>query len=101
MLLQACAEPGCLGPEFGLVPRWFLGLSRVPLCLDDTQCPSIAVCLVVVRLTPHFCTSPRCPADRNLMQGLLPNLIKLAPAAGISWYVFEETKMLLGINPGS
>ena len=34
-----------------------------------------------------------------LLQGLLPNLIKLAPAAGISWYVFEETKLLLGVDP--
>lgn len=34
-------------------------------------------------------------------QGLLPNLIKLAPAAGISWYVFEETKIFLGIQHGS
>jgi solute carrier family 25 phosphate transporter 23/24/25/41 len=34
-------------------------------------------------------------------QGLLPNLIKLAPAAGISWYVFEETKLLLGVDPRS
>lgn len=34
-------------------------------------------------------------------KGLLPNLIKLAPAAGISWYVFEETKILLGIDPHS
>jgi solute carrier family 25 phosphate transporter 23/24/25/41 len=36
-----------------------------------------------------------------LLQGLLPNLIKLAPAAGISWYVFEETKMLMGVDPRS
>lgn len=37
----------------------------------------------------------------GLYKGLLPNLIKLAPAAGISWYVFEETKLLLGVSPGS
>ncbi len=35
---------------------------------------------------------------RGLYKGLLPNLIKLAPAAGISWYVFEETKLALGVN---
>lgn len=34
-----------------------------------------------------------------VLQGLIPNLIKLAPAAGISWYVFEETKLLLGVDP--
>lgn len=33
------------------------------------------------------------------VQGLLPNLIKLAPAAGLSWYVFEETKLLMGVDP--
>ncbi|KAI8465084.1 MAG: mitochondrial substrate carrier [Monoraphidium minutum] len=37
----------------------------------------------------------------GLYKGLLPNLIKLAPAAGISWYVFERTKQLLGIRAGS
>lgn len=34
-------------------------------------------------------------------QGLLPNICKLAPAAGIGWYVFEETKILLGEDPHS
>jgi solute carrier family 25 phosphate transporter 23/24/25/41 len=34
-------------------------------------------------------------------QGVLPNLVKLAPAAGISWFVFEETKLALGVDPRS
>lgn len=34
----------------------------------------------------------------GLYKGVLPNLLKLAPAAGISWYVFEETKALLGVD---
>lgn len=38
---------------------------------------------------------------RGLYKGLLPNIIKLAPAAGISWYVFEECKMQLGVDPHS
>lgn len=37
----------------------------------------------------------------GLYKGLLPNLVKLAPAAGISWYVFESTKRLLGVDPRS
>ena len=37
----------------------------------------------------------------GLYKGLLPNLIKLAPAAGISWYVFEATKRALGVDPRS
>ena len=37
----------------------------------------------------------------GLYKGLVPNLFKLAPAAGISWYVFEETKLLLGVDPRS
>jgi len=35
---------------------------------------------------------------KGLYKGSLTNLAKLAPAAGISWFVFEETKMLLGIS---
>jgi hypothetical protein len=34
-----------------------------------------------------------------VLQGLLPNICKLAPAAGIGWYVFEETKIFLGEDP--
>ena len=35
---------------------------------------------------------------RGLYKGLLPNTIKLAPAAGISWFVFEKVKQLLGVD---
>ncbi|KXZ47058.1 hypothetical protein GPECTOR_38g295 [Gonium pectorale] len=38
---------------------------------------------------------------RGLYKGLVPNLLKLAPAAGIGWYVFEETKLVLGVDPRS
>ena len=38
---------------------------------------------------------------RGLYKGLVPNLIKLAPAAGIGWYLFEETKLWLGLPPRS
>lgn len=38
---------------------------------------------------------------RGLYKGLLPNLLKLAPAAGISWYVFEELKVAMGVDPRS
>lgn len=34
----------------------------------------------------------------GLYKGILPNLLKLAPAAGISWYTFEKAKLLLGID---
>jgi solute carrier family 25 phosphate transporter 23/24/25/41 len=34
-------------------------------------------------------------------QGVLSNLVKLAPAAGISWFVIEETKLALGVDPRS
>ncbi len=36
-----------------------------------------------------------------LVQGILPNLAKVAPAAGISWFVFEETKRAMGMDPHS
>ena len=35
---------------------------------------------------------------RGFYKGLLPNFIKLAPAAGLSWLVFEWTKQFLGLN---
>ena len=35
---------------------------------------------------------------RGLYKGSLTNLAKLAPAAGISWFVFEETKQTLGLS---
>ena len=41
---------------------------------------------------------PGC-APAGLYKGLLPNIMKLAPAAGIGWYVFEETKLALGLDP--
>lgn len=34
----------------------------------------------------------------GLYKGILPNLMKLAPAAGISWYTFEKMKVLMGID---
>jgi len=35
---------------------------------------------------------------RGLYKGLLPNTIKLAPAAGISWFVFEKMKELFRVD---
>ncbi|KAK2077684.1 hypothetical protein QBZ16_004530 [Prototheca wickerhamii] len=35
---------------------------------------------------------------RGLYKGAATNLFKLAPAAGISWFVFEECKLLLGVD---
>lgn len=32
---------------------------------------------------------------RGLYKGLVPNLMKIAPAAGISWFVYEESKRIL------
>lgn len=32
---------------------------------------------------------------RGMYKGLTPNLMKIAPAAGISWFVFEESKRIL------
>lgn len=38
------------------------------------------------------------PLPHLLTQGAGTNLCKLAPAAGISWFVFEETKLALGVD---
>ena len=35
---------------------------------------------------------------RGLYKGIGPNLAKVAPAAGISWFVFEEVKAALGVD---
>ena len=35
---------------------------------------------------------------RGLYKGSMTNLAKLAPAAGISWFVFEESKNVLGVD---
>ena len=32
---------------------------------------------------------------RGMYKGLTPNLMKIAPAAGISWFVYEESKRIL------
>ena len=37
----------------------------------------------------------------GLYKGIIPNLAKVAPAAGISWVVFEEVKLFLGVDPKS
>ena len=36
---------------------------------------------------------------RGMYKGLVPNLMKIAPAAGISWFVFEESKRILHATP--
>lgn len=33
------------------------------------------------------------------LQGSLTNLAKVAPAAGISWLVFEQAKLLMSVDP--
>ncbi|KAL3155458.1 hypothetical protein ABBQ38_011014 [Trebouxia sp. C0009 RCD-2024] len=35
---------------------------------------------------------------KGLYRGVLPNMMKLAPAAGISWFMFEEVKRFLGVD---
>ena len=35
---------------------------------------------------------------RGLYKGITANFLKLAPAAGLSWLVFEEVKLALGID---
>lgn len=52
------------------------------------------------RSAPHlFATVMREEGPLGFFKGLSPNLLKLAPAAGISWLVVEETKKLLGVTP--
>ena len=39
-----------------------------------------------------LCTAPAC------LQGSLTNLAKVAPAAGISWLVFEQAKTAMAVD---
>ena len=50
-----------------------------------------ALCMYVAMVVApkQMCLSP---------QGVLPNMMKLAPAAGISWFMFEEVKRRLGVD---
>jgi hypothetical protein len=65
--------------------------------------------LLLVLMLPAACPPPppsladdppggRCTCAA-CAQGLSANLMKLAPAAGISWYTFEATKKALGVDP--
>ncbi len=36
-----------------------------------------------------------------ILQGAFPNLFKLAPAAGLSWFTFEQIKRFLGVDARS
>jgi len=35
---------------------------------------------------------------RGLYKGLLPNMMKVAPAAGISWFIYDEVKRAMGME---
>jgi hypothetical protein len=74
--------------------------------LSEGQCTACCIeqHLCIVKASRHADTSPFSGSLHvltGLYKGLLPNILKLAPAAGISWYVFEESKSIMGINPRS
>jgi len=56
---------------------------------------------VVISSSKYYCSAQNVVINSSLgmaMQGVLPNMIKLAPAAGISWFMFEEVKRMLGVD---
>jgi len=63
---------------------WAQGIDGTPVQYDG-----MADCFRKVMKTEGY---------RGFYRGLCPNFIKLAPAAGLSWLVFEWTKELLGLN---
>ena len=48
-----------------------------------------------------FAQTVRNEGALGLYKGLLPNVLKLAPAAGINWLVFEQAKLAMGIDARS
>lgn len=50
------------------------------------------------RVEGHDCRRQRVE-EKLVAQGMMPNLVKVAPAAGISWFIFEEVKRLMGMSP--
>ncbi|RMZ52040.1 hypothetical protein APUTEX25_001234 [Auxenochlorella protothecoides] len=72
-----------------------------PLALTRTRLQAQGVGGQAVRYTGMMDVLRRTFANegfRGLYKGAGTNLCKLAPAAGISWFVFEETKLALGVD---
>jgi len=88
----------------GMVSSSVAQVVSYPLALIRTRLQAQGTAGTGVRYTGMLDVAQKTVARegwRGLYKGLLPNLLKLAPAAGISWYVFEETKLLLGVDPRS
>lgn len=88
----------------GMVSSSIAQFASYPLALTRTRLQAQGVGgrpLKYVGMVDVLQKTYRLEGFRGLYKGSLPNLCKLAPAAGISWFVFEETKHMLGVDARS
>lgn len=85
----------------GMLSSSLAQFSAYPLALVRTRLQAQGIGGKVLKytgMTDVLRKTYRKEGFRGLYKGSLTNLAKLAPAAGISWFVFEETKVLLGLS---
>lgn len=88
----------------GMVSSTIAQFASYPLALVRTRLQAQGYCGRPVKYTGMMDVLQKAvqrEGMRGLYKGIVPNLAKVAPAAGISWFVFEEVKLLLGVDPHS
>ncbi|KAK9789970.1 hypothetical protein WJX73_009825 [Symbiochloris irregularis] len=86
----------------GMVSSTIAQFASYPLALVRTRLQAQGYCGRPMKYTGMMDVMQKAWAReglKGLYKGILPNLAKVAPAAGISWFVFEECKLFLGIDP--
>lgn len=104
-----------VSPFLSVPPSFSLSFSLIGLRsrrLTPPSSPLLAVNLLRTRLQasgssghPHQYTGFRDVMQqtlknegwRGLYKGLLPSILKVGPAVGVSWIVYEESKRMLGV----
>ena len=77
-------------------------VAQTACCCNRPFCSSLSQCTCADLCWAAQSSSVEQRIDANVWsQGILPNLAKVAPAAGISWFTFEEVKLLLGVDPAT
>eukprot|EP00803_Ostreobium_quekettii_P009318 evm.model.scf_426.11 EVM.evm.TU.scf_426.11 scf_426:76755-83101(-) len=85
----------------GMLSSSFAQFVSYPLALAKTRLQADGTCGTTPKyngLLDVIYKAIRNEGLRGLYKGLLPNMLKLAPAAGISWFVFEKTKQFFGVG---
>ena len=85
----------------GMLSSSLAQFSAYPLALVRTRLQAQGIGGIPLKyngMTDVLCKTYQKEGFRGLYKGSMTNLAKLAPAAGISWFVFEETKVMLGLS---